>query len=276
MNSSQSVSGIMKAPRMNWNRRTIVIGLLCLVISALVSWLLSAYFLRKSEPTYQGKTATAWLQEPLVPSEGEGPTLRAFRSMGPRARPFLVKVLQKKDSMVKRIYNGLCHALPEALQRWLPEVNSTAVIRARAAWVLGQLGDSSEHEVNALIVALKASAQEVRISAIVALMRIRPKPSLVLPALITLLDGNDDRMRLKALRMLSGIGPEARPATPVLERLLNDKHESIRLFAAEALLNIDQRHRSAVQTIIKLLGSTDSSIRRRAQSSLRRFSVTEN
>jgi beta-lactamase regulating signal transducer with metallopeptidase domain/HEAT repeat protein len=119
-----------------------------------------------------------------------------------------------------------------------PEPN----VRSLAARTLALL-ETNAIPARPLLVELlsKDEHSSVRISAAIALGRIRPQDEASINALIAALDHPVSSLRYSATRALGNIGPGAKAAVPSLQRLLNDRHAGTRFYAMQALWRIDRQ-----------------------------------
>jgi len=89
--------------------------------------------------------------------------------------------------------------------------NQTAGVREKVAQALAYIGKDS---VPGLLIALKDSDEEVRMTALDALGRIGPRDPEVLPALLGALKDPGERIRLTAVTSLSRLDPKAARWSP--------------------------------------------------------------
>jgi D-arabinan exo alpha-(1,3)/(1,5)-arabinofuranosidase (non-reducing end) len=112
--------------------------------------------------------------------------------------------------------------------------DSSASVRAAAAWALTQTGPRGATAVPALAKALSDPAPRVRGLAIIALKNMGPKSAPAVPELIHALNDSVSYLRAPAAVALGEIGPNAKDAIPALEeaiqarRLGSDMRETIR------------------------------------------------
>jgi HEAT repeat protein len=154
--------------------------------------------------------------------------LKVIAAIGPAAEPELVKALRhEKDA-----------------------------VRAAVAETLGESG--AKAAAPALADALKADAsQQVRLSAIEALLKLKPPPKEVLPAVVgALQDPGFPAIRHTAVQLLAAWGPDAAEAAlPLAEfaRALKDKDQEERERCLKAVAGMGAAAAQACATILKIL-----------------------
>src|SRR5690348_14086853 len=113
------------------------------VISTIV-----VFAFRRQEPSYEGKSASFWLDWWWQGVDGPKAADAAFQAMGPKAVPFLVKVLEHKPTALSvkldeaRTKYDTSHpdGLPPTLEKVLPSEYRIQNRRETAAFLLGQIG----------------------------------------------------------------------------------------------------------------------------------------
>ena len=73
-----------------------------------------------AEPKYQGKPISYWIYQVAMPGKKMELGCKTIKEAGADAIPSLIKALQKKDSVLKRIYISVWWQLPALPQRVLP------------------------------------------------------------------------------------------------------------------------------------------------------------
>jgi len=184
------------------------------------------------EPTYHARTVSSWLHSSLRSGMDTDPNFGyIWRGLGSNAVPFLRKALDAPpDGPLKKTYWALHRHLPDWINRHLTfDPPPSAIIRWRAAYGLGVLGDAAVPAIPDLIRLSKSDTDSfylngslfltqdfVRERALWAVGNIRQnmKPSdplypVVTKALIDILNGSDPHMRPQAARDLKQQYPEA-------------------------------------------------------------------
>ena len=246
-------------------RRKWLIGLVALVA------LVALWLARTPEPSWQGRSASAWL-DLLDKSQDHWEEVKtAFRAMGREAAPFLARELEWKPSWLYYRLWGLKYRspLPGWLKQHIPERRDH---RISAAQVLPSLGSDAEPALPVLLRMFREGGQDasVRYGVCAALGALGDKLDFMVPELTqSLIDGRPHSRGLCA-DLLADIGPKAKAAVPALEAAVKEGGWLARS-AAWALLKIDGRTNFAVEVFTQGLSGTNSSLRCSALADLRRF-----
>ena len=120
----------------------------------------------------QRKAVRYWIYQVAMPGKKMELGCKAIKEAGADAIPSLIKALQKKDSVLKRIYISVWWQLPALPQRILPRPVKAVRIREVAAMALGDLGSAARVAVPALTRASQDEGFAVRIFAAEALVAI--------------------------------------------------------------------------------------------------------
>jgi len=168
----------------------------------------------------------------LKAAAGEPDAVQRLQQLGHEAVPELVRLLQSRDSAVKRTLNSLGSRLARSrpmrrLGRWfMRQANlNAAQYRSAAATSLGLLGTQAEPAVGPLLKTLKD-----------------PDPS----------------PRWEAAKALAGIGSAS---VDGLEQLLADPNPVVRQSAAYALGEMKEKAESAIPGLIAALSDTNADVR---------------
>jgi hypothetical protein len=124
------------------------------------------------QPLCHGKPLSYWIYQVAMPGKKMESGCKAIKEAGADAIPSLVKALQKKDSVLKRIYISIWWKLPALPQRVLPRPVNAVRIREVAAMALGDLGPAGRIAVPVLTQALNDEGFAVRVFAAEALVAI--------------------------------------------------------------------------------------------------------
>lgn len=162
---------------------TIVFSLIGLAISVgVMVWREAA----RDEPKYQGKPVSYWLENWPSSSGNSTAAGRALEAIGPTAAPFYVRVVQHKDSWLRRSYNqgwlSCLDRLPPPFSKWLPEHTSLNSKRRLALLALGTFCVGATNAIPALIEALRDEDSHVQAAALYALRRVDPKSTQAIAA----------------------------------------------------------------------------------------------
>jgi hypothetical protein len=238
---------------MNRQRLCWVLSLLPLI--AFTSWQLAR---DQPRPSILGQSVTYWLANlPIETHQALLPEDDPLAQAGPEVIPLLVEALEKSYS-VRDFLNRHRGILPQVLQKRLP--NRTApgqVIRAVAAFRLGQFGSSASNAVPSLIALLRKPPDYVRDKGrvIQALGFIGPPANQAVPVLVESLKDTSKWIRHTAAYSLLQIGVVPAAAIPALKRNLEDTGHVAALMAT-ALLAAESSP-DAISRIESMLSSVD-------------------
>jgi hypothetical protein len=243
-------------------RKRVQIALTILLARVLV--VLAFRTLRQSEPIYQGKPLSVWLQGNQPDEEQE--VYEAIRGTGTNAIPSLSRMLRAHDPPLKlklfelvqklpvvwlkptlattwnvRGERGF-HALGEDAKDAVPELiriyeaNVSASSQSAAANALGSIGSDAAKAVPSLLGRMTDTNASVRGDAAYTLGRIHSKPELVLPPLLKSLDDSNAEVRYHAAVALGRFRAAAKAAVPALVCLLHTGEQwGVRNAASQAL-----------------------------------------
>jgi hypothetical protein len=250
-------------------RVQIALAVLLLVVVGVIAW----QVLRSSEPVYQGRPLSGWLDQweksSLFPgSEARNQAQAAIRQIGTNALPLFLEWAAAHDSILKKKVMAL--AKRQSLIK--VHLRSEEDYHARSDAGFSALGPMAKPAVPALIDLLSHEDDQVRVAAAFDLMWIGPEAQESVPALAKCLSStNSWILRFRATRCLAHIhmrpemavpglvqnlgqsgvperetigalvafGAQAKPAVPKLLGLLEDKNPITRSSAVQALKLID-------------------------------------
>ncbi len=241
---------------------------------------------RYSEPEYQGKPISAWLNDFAA---HKGNYSIAVHEIGTNGLPYVVRNLARNDSKWRRNYHDLQLKFPKVLQLLFqaPKPNLQVVdganafgflgsnsipnaitllkhdspsVRQAAAWGLGALRRqtaAADQAIPALIDALRDTEQQVRFHAVLALKEMGADASNAVPALAKVLADTGVGpqtnslfyLRAATANTLGKIGPQASSALPALHAAVLESDSNLRGHAAVAIWRID----SDVDTTLPVL-----------------------
>jgi HEAT repeat protein len=248
-----------------------------LTIGAVLSGAAVLWFLFSSpEPTYQGRTITAWLDD--WAARTNTPWQQALQHIGTNALPYAVRNLALNDSTWRSNYSRLQTKMPGMLQHifrkpkpLLQEVDGANVffyvgsnsvpcaiallkhdsptVRRAAAWGLGGLRrqtPAANQAIPALTDALSDKDRTVRFDAALSLKEMGPAASNAVPALARVVahtgtgpeTNNLFYLRAAAAVTLGKIGPAATSALPALQAALHEPNAYLRGQTAVAIWRI--------------------------------------
>jgi HEAT repeats len=246
--------------------RIAIIVLLAAIFGVVAWWKLCT----PAEPSYQGRPLIVWLRiyDENPPSYIK--TDEAVRNMGTNSIPFLLRLIQAKDSRLKLKFfeladkqsfiniphttaNSLHHramiafealasrasnAVPQLNKIYSESTNETTLCDVAAC--LGSIGPAASNAIPVLLSRTAGRDTYVRTTAIWALGEIHDRSDEVVPVLTTRVHDADLLVSSEAAAALGKFGSNAWVAVPVLVEHLNDKSNRLRKdYFLNALKKID-------------------------------------
>jgi len=231
-----------------WTRRRIASTTAVLAALALLAWLT----FHSSEPSYKGKSLSAWLEQARRNNEVQNalqdvyldtPSARAVRAMGKHALPTLIRMAHTGDTPLRKSLIDL-----STQYNWFPlHPEPFENIQMKTAYGFLVLGPEAKPALPALISMLTDRAPEVRVLAAFAIGRIGPDGAPAIPALQGLITNSlsaypnqkfwADQKALAAFA-LGAMGPTARSALPQIELLRKDSNLFVRTVAEASFIKI--------------------------------------
>jgi len=243
-------------------RRRIASTTAVLAILALLGWLA----FHSSEPSYQGKSLSAWLDQAWQNQEGtyeffsdihlDTPSARAIRAMGKDALPSLLRMAHTRDTPLRRALGELSEHHP-----WLGfHPQNLKKIHDKTAYGFLVLGPEAKTALPELISMLEDPAPEVRMIASFAIGKIGPDCTPAIPALQRLTTNSPaanpswkfwpSEQAFPAFA-LGAMGPVARSALPQIEQLRKDSDLFVRASAEVAFIKISGHGADAIFEALK-------------------------
>ena len=242
-------------------------GCAVVIVSVLI---LVWQFNSKTEPVYDGKSLSAWLEEyektfRLWNNPPDSGAREAIVRIGADALPFLLNYIASEDPLqvkwqIQKATGGPAHpsdspeahshslgiagfaALQErakpaegALQRMLG--SRKALIRRNAAICLGYLGQAGVTAIPELLAHVEDEDREVSNAAIWALGNLGEQSDYVVPRLVELT--SREYPSLEVFEALAKFGDRARIAVPKLKQLAEGRDPAVALLAVETVERID-------------------------------------
>ena len=240
---------------MNKRRRLIFLSLsVCVLLIAPGLWFFSG------GPSFEGRSAQEWARDMKQRKSPEADVIDAFKNMGVKAVPFLLRELGEVDSRWRRIKRAAWNRMPSGLK---PKSSEAATVpfdqyQPVAVQALKAIGPDC---APLLIEALRSPRQEVRATATWALAELKLNPRLVVPNLTKTLEDGDASVRMHSANGLGEMGAASVEAVPgLMHAALNDtdlgtdgKRATVRDAAICALGKIGPPARKAVSTLKTLL-----------------------
>jgi HEAT repeat protein len=231
-------------------------------------------FFRHSEPTYQGRPASAWLAQYSrtsgpwsssgiwpVPTNGEwkvecSVAKTAIHRMGTSVLPVLLRMASARDLAWKaRAREIVVKRTPQKLAAMVLEMWPAAYPfqeRQSAADGFKLLGPAAKSAVPDLVRLLNLSDKAVAANAAKCLGGIGPDARQAVPDLIKAVKDPDPHVREDAVFALGELGPSAEPAVDVLIEAANEPYQGVSFFALQSLGSIGAKP----QVVIPLLLAT--------------------
>ncbi|MCA9031634.1 MAG: HEAT repeat domain-containing protein [Planctomycetaceae bacterium] len=214
-----------------------------------------------SEPTYNGKSLSEWLDErrptPAGPIVLTDEAELAVRKIGPEAIPFLLDWVQRTDSTTSQSLRYRV-GIPIPLND---------VWRARGLYGFRALGDAAEPAIPELVeMALKSDDRDVQGAATNSLTNNHP---LAVKLLIEALQSGDSEIRFNAALVLGRLRPSE--AIEPLTKALADSEHGVRGIAAMGLgfYSPDKLPQATIDELKRLAGDSDREVGLAAEHALK-------
>lgn len=278
------------------------------------------YLTASREPTYQGRSVTSWLKTYHQAAAQPGPfgsgtansNLAALRALGPKAVPYLIRGLEKKDSIFAKLYWRLWLKIPTRYQTKVPPPPLPAFQwRLNAAAALSGMGPDAQPAIPALIQALKTpdwSSQSQFLITLNSLHADTPElkrtllelpissanlqmflnnfsgirngrtfePQIVLPIFMSALKDADAEVRAAAVRGIEFLGPPAKETVPDLIACIADKDREVRYLAVRTLRQFGADATSAIPALKQAFVDENFLVRSAATNTLRKLELPSN
>jgi len=244
---------------MGKKRRILIAALLVVLLCGFGWWLL-----RPREPSYQGKSLSAWLDD-YSRDDGLSNTDEAVRHIGTNAIPMLLQMLRAHDSQLKKkciellgrqhfmtikistsedknamatiAFEALGPQGANAVTQLTKIYDESSDNQWAAASCIASIGPPAKSAIPSLLTGLKSREVSVRGATIWALGRIHGEPQLVVPELTKILHDSKAIFRQSAVGALGKFGTNASSAFPDMIALRNDPGMGI--IVSNALKQID-------------------------------------
>ena len=239
----------------------------CLILGMIVAIVVLWKPGGRSEPVYEGKPLSRWLEghlpytsaNPPFNSPGWKKADEALRRIGTNAIPTLLQMIRAKDppKLVLKLldlvikqrlvvirYRYAFHRNDEAEYAFqilgtnaacaVPSLiriyqdNVSPNSQRCAARALGDIGPAATAAVPVLLADFVHTNDDVRFYAVSAIIHIGGDPNLVVPALKTLLKDSKTEVRFNAVAALRTFGTQARGAIPELMEARHDEDQGVR------------------------------------------------
>jgi hypothetical protein len=249
---------------MGKKRRILIAALLVVILGGFAWWLL-----RPSEPSYNGKSLSAWLEGYGPPYTGSHDADEAVHHIGTNAIPTLLRMLRASDSPLKAkcidlldrqhlvkititpawekgfeafsAFKALgpeaANAVPDLIGIYDAKICQDSQVMTAVS--IGAIGPSAEPAIPSLLSGLKSTNDTIRWNTAWALGKIHGEPDLVVPELVKLFHDSDGMVRTSAAEAVGQFGSNAVAAVPDLIGMLDDGYERTRFMATNALKQID-------------------------------------
>jgi hypothetical protein len=236
-------------------KRFAAVVALILIVATFIAWL----SLRRAEPVYNGKALTFWAQQYGSNNwSGRKELAReaefAVRQIGPGAIPFLLHLMEARDSDLKK---SLRRHLPRKWHEPLHLNDDSGRVRRIGAHGLAALGTNAPTAVPALIkLAMQHPDEDGRYIAVFALRTLGPAAEPAIPFYLQCLTNKDNTIRNEAAVGLALIPESARDDLACLIEVsgINRDLTRMELYSAIALLGrFGTNAQSAVPRLLSLL-----------------------
>ena len=200
--------------------------------------------------------------------------LDALASLGPKAVPRLIDLLQHKEIRVQVVYvlgqigPGAAPAV-DALAKLIGDEDKN--LSTEAVLALGKIGPDAKGAVPALVKSLEQENCPNAHAIVYTLGRIGPNAASAEPLILKAMKSKDGSLAVTAAWAATNIGPRAaKPAVvvPVLVACLSDSLPETRKAAAESLARLGPAARDAVPALKKALSDESKSVREAAAKAL--------
>jgi HEAT repeat protein len=226
-------------------RRAIILVLLGVFVASL-----TYYFWRPSEPAYEGKRLSAWMDDLSGSEEAHNKAAEAIRHIGTNALPTLLGMLSAKDSRFKKTVDEL-NDWQSILFLNVPGLKGN---RFQAVLALRELGPAAKPAIPQLKQLL--DDYYTAPAATQALGMLGPEGY---PPLIQAITNKDAKMRalvassIGSIKSLRSEESDMEPVVVALIARLNDQHHAVRTLAAQSLGQLGQHSSQAVPALIVTL-----------------------
>src|SRR6266496_1448149 len=234
----------------------------CLAIGSL-----TFFFFLPGEPRFQGKRLTTWLEGYGQSQHKNQQVDEVVRQIGTEALPWLLRMLERKDSNLKLKFVNAATKLPFIKIRFTPAEDR----RKRAAWAIIALGDKAKPALPGLINLLGDTQTVAWATAAISGLGWD-----AVPILSRQMTNQDDQVRsfVSVTFLKLCLQPEAKShadeVIPLLLRNLSDENYTIRSDAAGSLASIAEPDK-AVPALMVNLQDTNLYVRAMTAQALGRF-----
>jgi HEAT repeat protein len=252
-------------------RKRYRIGIAILLVFVLggIAWVI----LLPSEPIYEGKTLSVWLDsyDPMNSLDTDAEAKEqaadeAVRKIGTNAIPTLMSRLRAHDAPLLSSFKLLVN------KRRIFHIELTLAFIQNGEGERGfsALGEDGKDAVPELIAMCeKTRFQDSKSDIVSALGDIGPSAKQAVPLLLRCLDDTDRHVCAAAARALGSIHAESALVVPALAKCLGNHDHRIRSSTARALGQFGADAKSAVPALVKLLTDTDPMVKDAAMTSLK-------
>ena len=275
-------------------KRDILLAVLFVALAGGLVWMLS----RPTEPVYQGKPLSAWLNEidadPYSVDTNQAAFV-VFREMGTNAIPALLKTIQSGDPPFERFIFELRGMVSlghfpgryARHQRWAASIalyamganakpafptftnllfhTNTAYLGARPLAGMGSAG------LPPLLAALTNQNARIRMAGVLGLSWERSDLNIVVPALIARLNDQKSSVHREAVLALGRLHAEPALAVPALMKDYPGNDPGLRSFILEAIEGFGTNATAAIPMLLEILTDNDRDVRYQAASALKQI-----
>ncbi len=181
--------------------------LILILLAVLIAACLPLFFISPSEPSYQGKTVTAWLvqyRRSLVSNHPDADCQAAIRAFGTNALPTLLRLAGAADNSLKARLADFVNKQKLARIHMLRDFEK----QENAYLGFQLLGDVAAPAVPSLVKLAKNSSPNVRIRSLICLLVIVPSGDFIHSVMVDALKDSDAGVRQFATLILQTTYPK--------------------------------------------------------------------
>lgn len=255
-----------------------------ILVVALIAVLMGVAIFRSSEPSYQGRSLTSWLEQYQMAEDGEGqPSLveaqTAIRAIGAKkALPHLFRMIEARDgpmhywldenipmlklrSAGKINELGFCgfKALGTAATPGIPKLMHFAADPShRSAWAVSCLGAIGPPGAAGVTGALTNSDWVVRATAVIELRNVEPDDLVLVGQLTAAVGDTNTLVHRRAIYLLCSETNHPEEIVPILSQALNDPYSEARYHAALTLCSLGTNARPAFGALSNFIAQANA------------------
>jgi hypothetical protein len=255
-------------------RLRIILVVLLFAVAGGLLW----FGLDSREPSYNGKSLTAWIKQ--YQEKGFDPQAgAAIQHCGTNSIPTLLRMLATRESPLRIKFTS---KIPKS---WLTTLHIPDVAayqqqvdtrRVLGAYGIAAFGEQARPFVPALIVLLDDKSERVRYLTVFTLRCLGPTADAALPSLIKCLTDPDFTIRCDSVTAMGTIHEQPELVVPLIMKFLeaNRAYVVLRWQAIEALGAFKEQAKPAVPMLLGYLNDPDPQIHSQATNALKQIDPT--